>query len=188
VARYLLPCECGQAVPIEVSQAGEKVICPCGRVLEVPALRAVRQLRVAPAESVARVAPSRWTFGHGLAFALGVFLLVAGLLLCAYSYLNQQFVRAQLVPQEEVNAWVDAIDSFSLDDLWAYWSEIRNIGLPSGTSGVARADQLISWLRRLMGLGLAMVVIGGTSIAVAWYLARSRPSQGKRNVPALLLA
>ena len=48
--RYLLPCSCGQSVGVEFRQAGGQVRCACGRVLEVPSLRTIRQLEpeVAP--------------------------------------------------------------------------------------------------------------------------------------------
>src|SRR5438132_13154302 len=50
MATYLLKCRCGNQAPVEVGQAGGKVICKCGTQLDVPPLRQLRHLPVAAAE------------------------------------------------------------------------------------------------------------------------------------------
>ena len=47
MTKYLLTCECGKTVPVEVGQAGEQVACQCGAKLDVPPLRKLRHLPVA---------------------------------------------------------------------------------------------------------------------------------------------
>jgi hypothetical protein len=42
--RYLLPCDCGGRVPVELRQAGESVVCRCGRSLAVPTLLELKKL------------------------------------------------------------------------------------------------------------------------------------------------
>ena len=44
MATYLLPCNCGKDIPIEVGQAGGKVVCACGAQHDVPTLRKLRHL------------------------------------------------------------------------------------------------------------------------------------------------
>ena len=46
--RYLLPCECGQSVEIEPSQAGQTVVCGCGKELLAPSMLQIKALPVAP--------------------------------------------------------------------------------------------------------------------------------------------
>ncbi len=48
---YLLPCTCGQKIPIEPRRAGETVQCPCGLTQQAPTLREIRQLPRAVDES-----------------------------------------------------------------------------------------------------------------------------------------
>ena len=67
MTRYLLPCSCGQNTAVDVGQAGERVNCPCGAVLEVPPLRKMRHLAVAPSAEAQPAA--RWNFRKGIVTA-----------------------------------------------------------------------------------------------------------------------
>ena len=60
--RYRLPCQCGQTVLVERSQAGLSVTCSCGTQLEVPTIRGLNAL-----EAVHN-APEKagWTAQYGL--------------------------------------------------------------------------------------------------------------------------
>ena len=44
MAAYLLPCTCGNAIPVEIGQAGGQVTCTCGHAVDVPPLRQLRHL------------------------------------------------------------------------------------------------------------------------------------------------
>ena len=46
--KYLLPCPCGQAVEIELGQAGQTVTCTCGKSLAVPTMMQIKELPLAP--------------------------------------------------------------------------------------------------------------------------------------------
>jgi hypothetical protein len=46
--KYLLPCPCGQSVEVEPGQAGQTVVCACGKTLLVPTMLQVKALPVAP--------------------------------------------------------------------------------------------------------------------------------------------
>lgn len=72
--RYRLPCQCGQAVLVERSQAGLSVPCSCGQQLEVPTIRGLAQL-----ETV-QTAPDKvgWTAQYGLLLIGVLIVLVAG--------------------------------------------------------------------------------------------------------------
>jgi hypothetical protein len=88
--RYLLPCGCGQKVPVGVHQAGLNVTCGCGQVLEVPTRRAVTQLEQeveasSPAMAgttvqpgSAAVAGGAWGLRQRLRFLAMVVLIAAG--------------------------------------------------------------------------------------------------------------
>ena len=47
MTKYLLTCECGKTVTVDIGQAGEQVACQCGAKLDVPPLRKLRHLPAA---------------------------------------------------------------------------------------------------------------------------------------------
>ncbi|WP_146445311.1 hypothetical protein [Botrimarina colliarenosi] len=72
--RYLLPCSCGQSIPVSASQAGGRVTCECGAEREAPRLRELRQL---PTDQPEAKATAGWGFRQGV---LSAGLVIAGLL------------------------------------------------------------------------------------------------------------
>lgn len=73
---YLLPCECGKKTPISPAQAGDRIPCECGAVLEAPTLREMRQLETDEAATDRQAtAATAWSVRHGA--------LTAGLMLAA---------------------------------------------------------------------------------------------------------
>ncbi len=76
MSAYLLSCECGNSLPVEVGQAGGQVSCRCGAKLDVPPLR---QLRHLPQAKVAEAGTSKsWGTRQGIVAAS--LIVVAGLL------------------------------------------------------------------------------------------------------------
>lgn len=73
--RYLLTCNCGQTCPVDVGQAGGQLVCSCGQTLDVPTLRTLRHLPVAPTDE-ARPNAS-WNARKGIA---AISLVAAALL------------------------------------------------------------------------------------------------------------
>jgi hypothetical protein len=64
MSKYLLTCGCGATLPVDVGQAGERVACQCGATLEVPPLRKLRHLPLAP--SAASKSTAIWNLRKGL--------------------------------------------------------------------------------------------------------------------------
>ena len=82
--KYQLPCQCGQTVAIEPSQAGQIVSCVCGEKLTVPPMLQVKALSIAPEQSKSpreETGILRKTF-----FILGIVLLCPSLLFALYLY------------------------------------------------------------------------------------------------------
>lgn len=50
--KHLLPCSCGQKIPVEKRQAGQTVRCVCGASLNIPGLQAISRLELAETEAV----------------------------------------------------------------------------------------------------------------------------------------
>ena len=118
--KYLLPCDCGKAVPIETSQAGEQVGCACGATLDIPTLRGIKQLAVEEPTSDAKP-KAEWNALSGSMFSVGLLLAVIGVTAASY-----YFYQASLLPTEDPNWYgtveaektLDTVDSFHLVDIW----------------------------------------------------------------------
>jgi hypothetical protein len=116
MSAYLLSCECGNNVTVEVGQAGGQVTCRCGKTLDVPALR---QLRHLPQARVDEARPtSNWGLRQG--FVTACVIAVLGLLVAiGWNWWNaptipkfdpvhrQQIVEEQLkTPASAWQSWV----------------------------------------------------------------------------------
>jgi len=64
MATYLLPCTCGQKLPVTEGQSGAQVKCDCGREQEVPRVRELRHLR-----QVTATPATNWGWRQALVFA-----------------------------------------------------------------------------------------------------------------------
>lgn len=181
VTKYLLTCECGEKLPIEVAQAGQQVRCDCGRSIAVPALRAIRKLPQAEVEQVRRKSPGKWTFAHGAAFAVGTVLVFVGFVIAAYGFLNCMQVNASLQISPELGNWVSSIDQAKMSDLWDEWIEVSK-GLPAGLPNYAIGLNLYNGLMGMGRTGLILFAIGVVSIAASGLLGRRASARtGKAN-------
>lgn len=127
--RYRLPCPCGHETIIEPPQAGESVWCAgCGKDVEVPTLRGIRQLARAEEAAKGSAAASGWSPQQGVLYVIGLllFLIPAGVI--AYLlYMNSrlpteqpdvaniqyQFDFDSLTPERSLEAW----EYFATDNL-----------------------------------------------------------------------
>jgi hypothetical protein len=165
-ARFLLPCECGQSVPIELSQAGQKVRCSCGRELAAPTLRGIRQLQPAT-EHAASVRPrASWNPVKGALFAAGSALLLSGLIAAAYNYLLY-YQTSQVKPSDEEFAdHLSRIEQMTPSDLWDAWHFFAEHGLGDHESSVYVQYREES-RRRLKNTAIAGVIAGfGVGLAL----------------------
>src|SRR5437870_8266060 len=52
--QFLLPCECGHAIPVTAAQAGRTLTCSCSHEHKVPTLGTLRQLPMAAPQGAAK--------------------------------------------------------------------------------------------------------------------------------------
>jgi hypothetical protein len=76
MTKYLLNCGCGATLPVDVGQAGERVACQCGAMIEVPPLRKLRHLPVAP---VPAEKSASWNPRRGVVAALVILAAIPAL-------------------------------------------------------------------------------------------------------------
>ena len=103
--KYLLPCTCGERLPVDAAQAGQQVRCPCGAELEVPTLLQLKQLvAVAPLVG-ARRRPIAWGPRQAV-MLLGAILAVLGISWAAWCLAARpRFVANRLAPWDALNLW-----------------------------------------------------------------------------------
>ncbi|HEY4312759.1 MAG TPA: hypothetical protein VGN12_25135 [Pirellulales bacterium] len=121
---YLLPCQCGQKLAVDRSQAGLSIRCEhCGAEVAIPTLRGLEKLeRATPEESDSG---GEWGTRQGLLF-LGTTITTLALAASAFIWLARP-----IFPQEYHDAIIDAagstvdLDQMSLSQTFAVWKELQ---------------------------------------------------------------
>jgi hypothetical protein len=106
MSSYLLPCSCGQHVPVSIVQAGQSVRCACGAQLQVPSLRDLRALANVETSGGTPTRTHRlrtWDDRHRLAFLLCLAAL-CGLAISAYWALRLPELVTRATPRQ-IEEW-----------------------------------------------------------------------------------
>jgi hypothetical protein len=171
--RYLLPCVCGNKIPVETAQAGQMVSCECGRQLEVPTLLKLRRLETAAEPSVS-AAQRRWGGGQSLT-VLGLAIVLTAVLGLATCWLYRPPAPEAIFSSQSIER---GVENFTLLQAEMAWQDL-NLGLadsrPVGpayrralqaywvskyaTVGEAYHGALKQYHIRL-GIGLAVLLLG----------------------------
>lgn len=130
MSKYLLTCECGKKIPVDVGQAGGSVTCSCGAQLDVPALRNLRNLPLAQPEA-ARSRPP-WNASKGFT-AAG---LIVAALLAAYALWNRftEPTVPKFDPEYRINTVNEGLEKMSPVEAWQLWVQVYQ---PLAKSGFA---------------------------------------------------
>ncbi|MBM4089603.1 MAG: hypothetical protein FJ276_09260 [Planctomycetes bacterium] len=159
-ARYLLPCSCGQAIPVTTAQAGETVRCACGAEISVPSYREIRTLEPADTGKSASRRPARHWTGRHRRILIGCLVTAASLAFFGYSYATR--------PKR-----VDVGDLHLLA-IWPYWQELRQ-GLERYPSPGERAYiERLNHSRVSQGIALSVAGAGLVFTAVSFIMRPQR--------------
>ncbi len=175
--KYLLPCdECGEKMPIDVSQAGQQTTCQCGQMLGVPSLRGIRELGVLD-DVDTTVPPPMWSVGRRVVFAVGLVVCVLGLAVLGIASLNWTRIR---VPErtvtdfEQISAEIDAQTPAQTLDTW---TKLRAEGLgPYYPSGHVVAKHMVGVLQTVMAVAAGVAIAGILMSVGAWFFPGARRS------------
>ena len=75
--QYLMPCDCGVKITVTASQAGDQLVCECGKNLDVPSFTELRQLEPAAAPTDGPDHKRRnWSRVQALLFTCGLLTAV----------------------------------------------------------------------------------------------------------------
>ena len=164
-AKYLLPCPCGEKIPIEVGQSGQTISCRCGRQLDAPTMLEIRRLEQVPTD--APVVPSRtWGIHQALALIGGLIVLVAVCLL------GGLYVTRPLPPQAPDEQRVaKVIGELSLLDSMREWANLpRDLRDTPQYAVKAYNDRLAAryrWMGVVAVIGVAGILCAAASLLVS---------------------
>ena len=155
--RYLLPCQCGERLPVDVSQAGLQLACQCGKKLEVPTLRGLKRLETENDKAAAEAAP--WTARQGL-ITFGVLIMLTGVGIAGWkAYSIPPFPE---LPPNVAEITRQYAHELSLEQTFKEWDELK-LGLNKQPSeDVARWELTHGEHQRWIYVGIFISVVGLT--------------------------
>ena len=130
--RFLLPCECGQSLVVQIGQAGQDITCACGRTVTVPGMREIRRLQAADPDAAAQSdcrAPAAGLSPARVVFALGVAVAFLGLAFAGFMLVQRSQLDLGLSADEQKTFEDGVIEAFSVDLALDAWREMRSAGL-----------------------------------------------------------
>jgi hypothetical protein len=177
MAKYLLTCDCGTTLPVDVGQAGGKVVCACGRSVDVPTLRMLRHLPQAPEE---RAAPtSAWGVRKG---TIAVFLILAAALggFAAVNRLTEPRLP-EFSPATQLSLVDQQLERMTPVQAWQLWvGQYRPLAeqgftpMQSPHEPAIRAEIARRRFLRKVVLSLAGVCAALALVAAVWPAAKTR--------------
>ena len=179
--KYLLPCsQCGKQHEVQRTQAGEKLSCPCGNILDVPSFRGFQELKPVDARTSLPRVSSRpaGDLPRRLIVVAALLLIAIGVVVSAYGGLLRTGIY---VPerQSSVDPEVDSrIDDLNPSEAFELWTAFRDEGLgPYQVPYRFMAEWTKGYFTFLLQVGLGM--IGGgivlIGVTICW------PSRRKLN-------
>ncbi|MBM4087940.1 MAG: hypothetical protein FJ276_00705 [Planctomycetes bacterium] len=177
--RYKLPCSCGHTLVIDVAQAGGSMRCRCGRDLEVPALRHIRQLDLATDDpGVTGRRGASWGLRQGALFAAGAVLIAIGLTAAAYYQWHRWRLDVDAVAWENLDEELKMIDQASINQCWTTWLKIRDaeIGPYNPPEFIMNRAVSAAWLKIVIG-GLSVAALGLVLVVSAFLVPSSRADE-----------
>jgi hypothetical protein len=160
--RYLLPCACGNQIPVEPKDAGLTVTCSCGAQLKVPNTRgmaALPRLGAGEDESVAASSAAGWGLKNQLLTA-GLISTLFGVALLAFAILTSPSDPSQEMARQE-------FENIPLARLESLWQQYATKGLePIESPQMAAYEQERDEKNRMTWIG-GVVAIGGLGLLAA---------------------
>lgn len=163
--KYLLPCSCGQDIPVEATQAGDTIACACGESVAVPALRELTSLpRAEPTAPTQFRRPTAAWGGRQRRLLLGAVIALIGLILLSIVYYRRPILH-------------DVKEMRPLQT-WTLWQELRLGADRRPSPGAKEYTERATWYRRWVGVTATLTAVGVLLMASSFVSRRRRPGPG----------
>ena len=128
--QYLLPCDCGAKLVVEVAQSGEITTCECGASIEIPTLSKLRQLdRVEEQPSGPVRKRAGWGRSQAILFTVGLFVMTAALVAAGFCWYQRREIDISENDQTMEEDHLKHLNRQSPTQLFDMWTRIREQGL-----------------------------------------------------------
>ena len=165
MSKYLVECSCGNKLPVEIGQAGGRITCTCGNVVDVPPLRKLRHLEV-DATVVARPT-STWSARKGVITAC---LILAGTLTIVNGW--SRFTQPK-VPEFDGAAYLESVEQrlnkLTPTQSWQMWTEYYKPMSERGFSNLELANRglIERIIAERQSLRKTLWIVVGIAVAIA---------------------
>jgi hypothetical protein len=167
--KYLLPCTCGNAIPVDIGQAGQRVACVCGKSVDVPTRRGIKELRPATAENVkddaVRLRAAAWSPLQGAIFSSGTLLVFIGFCVAAYFGYQASGIKIVEPTPAQLAADEEGFASLPIDVMYDSYTKVREMGVadPQRPAYV----QLKRYREQLVKYAMTGGIVAGTGALLA---------------------
>jgi hypothetical protein len=120
MSKYLVECTCGNKLPVEIGQAGGRITCSCGNLVDVPPLRKLRHLPIAESQVVHPT--STWSARKGVITA-SLLLAAALAIVNAWSWFTQPKVPVFNPATYQHEVIEPRLKAMTPSQGWQWWIE-----------------------------------------------------------------
>ncbi len=182
-AKHLLTCSsCGEQHKVGRQQAGETIHCACGAALEVPTLRELSSLPLAPDLDAEKPPAKGWGLGERLILSGAV---VCVLSLVGVAVLVFRFPERPVKMSTEPDQIRQRAAEFSPAECLAVWRELEATGVKQlwVSDQLGYHEAIIRYEDKVfgaqMGIGVFTALCGaGIGLVVAGSIKRASPANG----------
>jgi len=167
MAKFYLPCECGESVVIEPRQAGQTASCECGASLAIPKFRDISKLK--PVEETQQQA-ARWSPLQGAMFAGGIVIFILAASAAGYFFWEASRynpTRPTLSELADLRPDDEQIATASPTDLRRMWEFVERDGLDRPGRPVWARHRDAMRIHRVSGSVAAAFAVAGAGMIVA---------------------
>lgn len=164
--KHLLACSCGQNVTVENSQAGEQVSCQCGKKLNVPTLRKLRELPVVE-DQPRQPTSSAWSPRKGVLSAAFIGAITTAAI---GGYFYWTFPELpEFDPQVHDSNVDQLLESITPAQAWHFWQDNYDLlGLvgfapyqpPNSEAVIAQQQQHRIYYKTAFGIAAVCLLVG----------------------------
>lgn len=166
MSKYLVECACGNKLPVEMGQAGGRIACSCGNLVDVPTLRKLRHLPLVETE-LGRPT-STWNARKGVITA-SLLLASALAIVNAWSWFTQPIVPVFDLAFYQHDVIEHRLKTMTPIQSWQWWIEYYKPMAERGFSNLefANRGQIERIIAERQSLRRTLWIVAAIAAAIA---------------------